>query len=74
MQTLAILFFVLSIVNIPIFLMYSNQTQNNDYYNINQVFKYFTLGNIAQTNKVCGYSQVKYTDFGVEMPDPDILS
>jgi NADH:ubiquinone oxidoreductase subunit 2 (subunit N) len=73
MQTLAILFFVLSLVNIPIFLMYSSQTSNNDYYNLNKVFKYFTLGNIAQTTKICGFSTVSYQDFGMPKPDPDIL-
>jgi hypothetical protein len=73
MKTLAILFFVLSLINIPIFIMYSKQTHNNQYEDVNQVFKYFTLGNIAQTNKVCGYSQVLNTDFGVDQPDPDIL-
>lgn len=31
MKTLAILFFILSIINIPIFMMYSEATRNNDY-------------------------------------------
>jgi hypothetical protein len=34
MKTLMILFGILSLINIPIFLMYANSTRNNDYTNM----------------------------------------
>jgi hypothetical protein len=56
MKTLAILFFILTIINLPVFWMYAESTRNNDYGSLNQIFKYFTIGNIARTNQICGYS------------------
>ena len=66
-KTLAILFFILSLINIPIMLMYANSTYGNQYEKIDQVFKYFTLGNIGQTYSVCGYTSVEFKD--VQKPD-----
>jgi hypothetical protein len=62
MKTLAILFFILTIINLPVFAMYAGSTRNNDYSSMNQIFKYFTLGNIARTNKICGYSTLNDTN------------
>ena len=47
MQTLAILFFVLALINIPVFIIYSGSTRNNNYSKMDEIFKYFTLGNLA---------------------------
>lgn len=34
-KTLAILFFILTVINLPVFMMYSEATRNNDYSSIN---------------------------------------
>ena len=47
MKTLAILFLILSLINIPIMLMYANSTYDNHYEEFDQIYKYFTLGNIG---------------------------
>jgi hypothetical protein len=47
MKTLAIMFFVLSIMNIPLYVLYENNTDGNDILNIGQLFKYFTIGNLG---------------------------
>ena len=61
MKTIAIMFTVLTIVNIPILYMYSSQTSGiseNNYENWTDLFKYFTIGNLGQTDSECDYSQV----------------
>jgi hypothetical protein len=47
MKTLAIMFAILSIVNIPILMIYENNTQGNQLDDLSQVFKYFTIGNLG---------------------------
>lgn len=36
---------------------------------MNEIFKYFTIGNIARTNKICGYSTLN----GTSEADPNIF-
>ena len=50
MKTFAVLFLMLTILNIPLFYMYASMTDDNNYTNLNEVFQYFTLGNIAKGN------------------------
>lgn len=56
MKTLTIMFLILTIVNIPIFVMYEANTSGNALNNYNEVFKYFTIGNLGQMSKQCGFS------------------
>ena len=60
MKTFAVLFFILTIINIPIFLMFSSTTVDNNYLALNQAFQYFTIGNIGKGNDVCSYSNVDF--------------
>ena len=49
MKTLIVLFFILSIINFPLYISYQNSTVNNDM-SIKQMWKYFTIGNIGNTD------------------------
>ena len=46
MKTFSIMFAVLSIINLPILMIYQGTTKNNST-NINELFKYFTIGNLG---------------------------
>jgi hypothetical protein len=50
MKTLAILFFILSVINIPILLTYANSTKGNEYGDLEKIFSYFTMGNLGRSN------------------------
>ena len=54
------MFFLLTVLNLPLYLKYSKSTQNNDLENFGENFKYFMLGNIATTNKECSYYNLDY--------------
>ena len=58
MKTIAIMFTVLTILNIPILYMYSSQTSHNNYQNLTELPKYFTIGNLGRTDSECDYSEV----------------
>ena len=58
MKTFAIMFILLSIINIPVLAMYQSNTVNNNFQNINQFFKYFTIGNLGQTDSKCETSKI----------------
>lgn len=60
MKTLAVLFFILTVINIPLCLMYASTTENNDYLHLNEVFRYFTIGNIGRGNTICAHSNINY--------------
>ena len=54
------MFIVLTIINIPIFMIYQSTTfANNEFTKVNEVFKYFTIGNLGRSAQECGYSNVK---------------
>ena len=53
MRTFALLFFLLTILNIPVYMMYAGATLHNDYFDLGRGFSFFAVGNVAQTNKVC---------------------
>ena len=52
--------------------MYESTTDNNDFTNVKEIFKFFTLGNLGRSNLECGYSDVKeylideYTFIGLD--------
>ena len=60
MKTLAIMFFILTVINLPLYVIYSRSTQNNDYENFKESSKYFMLGNIATTNKECSHYSLDF--------------
>ena len=60
MKTFAILFFILTIMNIPLCFFFASVTKDNNYLSFNSVFQYFTLGNIGEGQKMCGYSEIDY--------------
>jgi hypothetical protein len=47
MKTFVIMFGLLVVINIPIFILYENNTDGNDLLGVNQFFKYFTIGNLG---------------------------
>lgn len=47
MKTFAIMFFLLSILNLPIYIIYEQNTSGNILNKLDQFFKYFTIGNLG---------------------------
>ena len=37
----------------------STTAANNEFTKVNEVFKYFTIGNLGRSDQECGYSNVK---------------
>ena len=59
-KTFAIMFVLLTLINIPIFMIYQSTTYaNNEFTKPNEIFKYFTIGNLGRGDQECGYSHVK---------------
>ena len=50
----SILFLILSVLNIPIYMLLADATKNNEYLNINKSFSYMTIGNLGQDSDTCG--------------------
>ena len=48
MKTLVIMFIILSIINIPLYVIYSGTTKRPNWTNIEDIFKLTTLGNLAK--------------------------
>ena len=54
-KTLMVMFFLLTILNLPVYYIYAKSTLNNDYYNLQKgFFKYFSVGNLGMADKFCG--------------------
>ena len=60
MKTLTIMFFMLTIMNIPLYVLYENNTDGNEITNIGKLFKYFTIGNLGQLTKRCGWGDFAF--------------
>ena len=60
MKTFSVLFFILALVNIPIYMIYSGVTPNKDFSSLDSAFKYFSMGNLAKGIKNCGYSSIDH--------------
>ena len=60
MKTIAIMFLILTILNLPLFFFYELNTTGNQLGNFQKVFKYYTLGNLGQMDKKCSYSSFEY--------------
>lgn len=56
MNTFIIMFAILVFINIPIYVLYEGNTDGNDLGSFESVFKYFSIGNLGQMTKRCGWS------------------
>ena len=56
MKTFTFLFFVLSLINIPIYGLYLGVTRNNNYMDLGLSF--ISLGNLGQTNPTCSHTKL----------------
>jgi hypothetical protein len=65
MKGFAMLFAILSVVNIPIFMILGDATLHNRYYDLNESFRYLTIGNLGQDNDICDSIPVKFGADGV---------
>ena len=59
MKTMAILFFLLTIINCPLYLFLQGYTLNNNYMSLD-MFSYFTIGNLGVPDSYCGFSYILY--------------
>mmetsp|Transcript_4428 Transcript_4428/g.6506 ORF Transcript_4428/g.6506 Transcript_4428/m.6506 type:complete len:264 (+) Transcript_4428:2247-3038(+) len=66
MKTFSIMFAVLTIINMPLYVMFQSTTDNNNFLSISQVFSYFTLGNVGVTDNSCGFSKINPEDLDYE--------
>ena len=66
MKTFALLFLVLSIINLPLYYLYNNSSLNNKL-TLNVLWKYFTIGNIG--NNTCGWSSIDLETLDHDMED-----
>ena len=62
LKTLAILFFILMLINLPIYIMYASSTNNNAYTDTEEGLRFFTIGNLGQMNPSCGSLTVDFAD------------
>ena len=54
---------VLSIVNLPLLLMYSSTAKDHaSFFNMNSLFEHFSLGNIGRKENICQWSSLHWDD------------
>ena len=54
MKTFSIMCLILSIINLPLFMMYSSTAKDAaNFFNMNSLFEHFSLGNIGRKENVC---------------------
>lgn len=68
MKTFSIMFFILSLLNIPIYVLYEQNTDGNDFRSLGKIFKLFTIGNLGQLTKKCGFSDFHWHFHDTEPP------
>ena len=64
------MFLMLSILNLPLFILYEGNTEGNQLSTIATFFKYFTLGNLGQYTRFCGFSDFSFK-FEIKEERPD---
>ena len=67
MKTLSIMFLVLFLINIPILVAYASNTSQNNYFDFQYFFSYFTIGNMGQTDSICDYSEVNFQEIDQDL-------
>jgi hypothetical protein len=53
MKTFCVLFFILTVLNLPVYFLYSQTTLGNDYSSLDIAFQFFTFGNFGRIKKDC---------------------
>jgi hypothetical protein len=53
MKTFCVLFFILTVINLPVYFIYSQTTLGNDYGSLDIAFQYFTFGNFGRIKEDC---------------------
>lgn len=61
-KTMTILFFILTILNIPIYLIYNSGTSNNDFHSIDRMWHYFGIGNLRGRTTHCNSVPIQFDD------------
>jgi hypothetical protein len=60
-KTLGVMCTILSIINMPLYLMYSTAANSRvNFLNVNSVFQHFSLGYIGTTIQICQTSHIPY--------------
>lgn len=62
MKSLAVLFFILSLINIPIYYLYYSNTLNISSEDIQELFYYFSMGNLAYKQLLCQSSYLLHEE------------
>ena len=62
MKTMTVLFLVLTILNLPVYFLYSQTTLNNKYGNLDIAFQYFTYGNFGGKLKMCSSAEIDFKE------------
>lgn len=78
-KSIAYLFLILSIINIPLFLCYNIDNHSDAKKNLSQMFFRFSIGNIGQEEPVCLKKQLniatnEYEDLSFECKDGKMSS
>jgi hypothetical protein len=60
MKTLAILFFILTVINLPLYILLQSSTRDNDFSNAFSALNYFTIGNLGIPFQFCDHSFILY--------------
>ena len=57
MKTLAIMFFILSVINIPIYQLYSQGIEHDDE-SAQRILTQWSFGNFGRQERTCGWSEI----------------
>ena len=68
MKTFAIMFGILSLINLPVYLLCARNTENNDMTNIENLFVYWSIGNLGRPDFYCGHSEIS-----IDPSDPHVI-
>ena len=66
MKGFAMLFAILTVLNIPIFMLLGDATLHNTYYDVNKRFRYFSIGKLGQDNDICSSISIKFDEDGID--------
>lgn len=61
-KTMTILFLILTVLNIPIYMIYNSGTSNNDFHNIDKIWHYFGIGNLRGRTTYCSTVPIQFDD------------
>ena len=64
MKGFAILFFILTLINIPVYMLLSDATLHNNFYDMSKTFRYLTIGNLGYDNDICDSVPIQFGAFG----------